>query len=101
MITIAPLDGFKGGGGGGRYYAEVTLSSHPHIEASVMRAITDTVVEWRRHLLGGRCPPLDSNSIAAQNLITIFDFFLSYGYVYIYWVYARTWGSDDKFIHVQ
>lgn len=84
MITIAPLDGFKGGGG--KRCAEVTLSSHPYIETSVMRAITDIVVEWRRHLLGGRCPPLDSNSAAARNLITIFDFFLSYGYVYVHQV---------------
>ncbi|KAM3725474.1 Pleckstrin [Dirofilaria immitis] len=79
MITIAPLDGFKGGGGG-KYYAEVTLSSHPHIEASIMRAIADTVIEWRRHLLSGSYQPLDSNSVAARNLITIFDFFLSYGF---------------------
>lgn len=83
-MTIAPLDGFRGGR---RYYAEVTFSSHRHIEASVMRAITDIVVEWRRHLLGGRCPPLDSSSIAAQNLITMFDFFLSYGYVSYGYIY--------------
>lgn len=77
MITIAPLERFKGGG----KYAEVTLSSHPHIEASVVQAITDIVVEWRRHLLGGQYSPLDSSSVAARNLITIFDFLLSYGYV--------------------
>ncbi|KAL3982419.1 PH domain family protein [Acanthocheilonema viteae] len=91
MITITPLDGFKGGGGR-KYYAEVTLSSHPHIEASVMRAITDTVVEWRQRLLGGRCPPLDSNSVAARNLITIFDFFLSYGFNNgnrLYWLFVK------------
>uniref|UniRef100_A0A0R3S2C4 RUN domain-containing protein n=1 Tax=Elaeophora elaphi TaxID=1147741 RepID=A0A0R3S2C4_9BILA len=98
MITIAPLDGFKGGGGR-KYYAEVTLSSHPHIEASVMHAITDIVVEWRRHLLGGRCSPLDSSSAAARNLITIFDFFLSYGYNggnRLYWLFVKEFMSRNE-----
>ncbi|VDK76849.1 unnamed protein product [Litomosoides sigmodontis] len=96
MITIAPLDGFKGGG---RCCVEVTLSSHPHIETSVMRAITDTVVEWRRHLLGGRCPPLDSSSAAARNLITIFDFFLSYGFNSgnrLYWLFVKEFMSRNE-----
>uniref|UniRef100_A0A1I7W1A2 PH domain-containing protein n=1 Tax=Loa loa TaxID=7209 RepID=A0A1I7W1A2_LOALO len=99
MITIAPLDGFKGGGREGRYYAEITLSSHPHIEASVMRAITDTVIEWRRHLLGGRCSPLDSSSVAARNLITIFDFLLSYGFNggnRLYWIFVKEFMSRNE-----
>ncbi|CAG9538929.1 unnamed protein product [Cercopithifilaria johnstoni] len=97
MITIAPLDGFKGGGG--RYYTEVTLSSHPHIEASVMRAITDIVVEWRRNVLGSRCPPLDSSSVAVRNLVTIFDFFLSYGFNSgnrLYWLFVKEFMSRNE-----
>ncbi|VDK78407.1 unnamed protein product [Onchocerca ochengi] len=98
MITIAPLDGFKGGGEG-KYYAEVTLLSHPHIEASIMRTIADTMIEWRRHLLGGLCQPLDSSSVAARNLITIFDFFLSHGFNKgnrLYWLFVKEFMSRNE-----
>ncbi|EJW77556.1 PH domain-containing protein [Wuchereria bancrofti] len=98
MITIAPLNGFKGGGGG-RHYAEITLSSHPHIEASITHAITDTVVEWRRHLLDSRYQPLDSSSVAARNLVTIFDFFLSYGFNRgnrLYWIFVKEFMSRNE-----
>ncbi|VDO39083.1 unnamed protein product [Onchocerca flexuosa] len=98
MITIAPLDGFKGGGEG-KYYAEVTLLSHPHIEASIMRVIADTMIEWRRQLLGGSCQPLDSNSVAARNLITIFDFFLSHGFNKgnrLYWQFVKEFMSRNE-----
>uniref|UniRef100_A0A8R1TSH7 PH domain-containing protein n=1 Tax=Onchocerca volvulus TaxID=6282 RepID=A0A8R1TSH7_ONCVO len=98
MITIAPLDGFKGGGEG-KYYAEVTLLSHPHIEASIMRTIADAMIEWRRHLLGGLCQPLDSSSVAARNLITIFDFFLSHGFNKgnrLYWLFVKEFMSRNE-----
>ncbi|VIO86985.1 Uncharacterized protein BM_BM9641 [Brugia malayi] len=98
MITIAPLNGFKRGGNG-RHYAEITQSFHPHIEASITYAITDTVVEWRRHLLDGRHQPLDSSSVAARNLVTIFDFFLSYGFNRgnrLYWVFVKEFMSRNE-----
>ncbi|VDN07551.1 unnamed protein product [Thelazia callipaeda] len=96
MITVAPVDRLNNGKG---WLSEVNSSFNPDIEDSLICAIRDAVAEWKEQSLRGSYAPLDSSSVAARNLITFFDFSLSYGFIggyRLYWMFVKEFMSRSE-----